>query len=344
MVKEAKCIVWDLDNTIWEGTLLESENVSLKPGIKEIIIDLDSKGILHSIASKNNYSDAMEKLNEFGLSEYFLYPQINWNPKSVSILRIQEKLNIGLDTIIFIDDESFERDEVVSVIPEIECIDAIELKKLLTLARLTPRFFTTDTQRRRVMYLEDQERDNDEKSFWGTREEFLGSLNMVLTISTATKEDLERALELTLRTNQLNSTGIIYSFDELLAYLNSDDHVILICELTDKYGSYGKIGLSLNQITEDSIHIKLLLMSCRVLSRGLGTVLLSNIMQQAKRNNLKLYADFKQTGKNKLMYMTYKFENFKEVSNDGENIILENDLSIVKSGPKFMTINTKWEI
>ena len=83
--KEVKCIVWDLDNTIWDGILLESGDVKLKPGIENIIKEFDSRGILHSIASKNNYDDAMEKLKQFNLDKYFLYSQINWNAKSSSI-------------------------------------------------------------------------------------------------------------------------------------------------------------------------------------------------------------------------------------------------------------------
>src|SRR5579863_9689303 len=83
-----KCVVWDLDNTLWDGVLLEDEQVSLRPGVLEVIKTLDSRGILHSIASKNDRAAAMNKLAEFGLSEYFLYPQINWNSKAASVREI----------------------------------------------------------------------------------------------------------------------------------------------------------------------------------------------------------------------------------------------------------------
>src|SRR5678815_3970601 len=112
--KEVKCVVWDLDNTIWNGTLLESDVVRLKPKVADVIRELDSRGILQSIASKNNYEDAMTKLSELAIEQYFLYPEIHWNPKSESISNIQRNMNIGIDTILFIDDQPFERDEVSS--------------------------------------------------------------------------------------------------------------------------------------------------------------------------------------------------------------------------------------
>ena len=80
--KPVKCVVWDLDDTLWSGTLLEDGAVSLRSTVAEIVKVLDSRGILHSIASKNDHDQAMGQLEKFGLAEYFLYPQINWNSKA----------------------------------------------------------------------------------------------------------------------------------------------------------------------------------------------------------------------------------------------------------------------
>lgn len=107
-----KCVVWDLDNTLWTGVLLEDTRVSLRPEVPGILRALDERGILHSIASRNDRAIAMEKLREFGLGEYFLWPQINWNPKSDSIRAIADNLRLGLDTFAFIDDQPFELAEV----------------------------------------------------------------------------------------------------------------------------------------------------------------------------------------------------------------------------------------
>ncbi|MBL6449327.1 HAD-IIIC family phosphatase [Fulvivirga sp. 29W222] len=343
--KEVKCIVWDLDNTIWEGVLTEPEDVKLKPGLIEVIKELDRRGILHSIASKNNYEDAWEQLKTFGISEYFLYPEIHWDTKSGSISRIRENLNIGIDTIVFIDDQPFERDEVSSVHTEVETFDAVDFKSLIENPRFLPRFITEDSGRRRLMYQEEMVRKKDEEGYKGPQEGFLATLNMEFAISEAKEEDLQRAVELTERTNQLNATGRTYSYEELQSYMTSDGHKLYICELTDKYGSYGKIGLALVEITEGHWHLKMMLMSCRVLSRSVGTVLMTYIMNQAKSEGKKLRADFKQTDRNKMMYVTYRFSNFSELENDGQgNIVFENDLTQIQPFPHYIKVELPEDI
>ena len=107
-----KCVVWDLDNTLWEGILQEGDNIVLKEEAAAVIKELDKRGILQSVSSKNDYESAKEKLEEFGLWEYFIYPQINWNPKSEAIETIAKSINIGIDTLAFVDDQEFEREEV----------------------------------------------------------------------------------------------------------------------------------------------------------------------------------------------------------------------------------------
>lgn len=337
--KEVKCVVWDLDNTVWEGTLLESESVQLKPQIKDIIIELDRRGVLNSIASKNNYEDAINKLKEFGLAEYFLFSEIHWDSKSGSIERIRENLNIGIDTLFFVDDQPFERDEVQSEHAEVETFDALDYLTLLDHHRLKPKFITKDSNRRRLMYKEEQVRKSDEEKYEGPKEEFLASLDMEFSILEAQPEDLERAVELTERTNQLNATGRTYAYDELTTYMNSASHKLYICELKDKYGSYGKIGLALIEITDENWHLKIILMSCRVLSRSVGSVLMIYIMNQAKADGKTLLADFKQTDRNKMMYVTYRFSNFSELENDGNgNIVFSNDLAQIQPYPHYLKL------
>ena len=337
--KEIKCVIWDLDHTVWDGILLEADDVKLKPGLVEVLKTLDSRGILHSIASRNEYEFALEKLKELGVDKYFLYPEINWNAKSVSVGNIQRNLNIGMDAIMFIDDQPFEREEVKDAHPDITCIDAVEYLKLPELKRLNPRFITDDSQRRRLMYMDDIKRKVEEEEFQGPPEAFLSSLNMKFVIHDAKEEDLQRAEELTIRTNQLNATGRTYDYDELNAFRVSDQYKLLVCELTDKYGSYGKIGLALIEVKEDCWHLRLMLMSCRVMNRGVGSVLMSHIMQESKKDGKKLLADFKHTKRNRMMYVSYKFANFKEASKDDEgNILFENDLSMIQPFPHYIDV------
>ncbi len=337
--KEIKCVVWDLDNTLWDGVLLESGQVRLKKNIPEIIETLDKRGILHSIASKNSFDDASKKLKEFGVEHYFLYPEINWNAKSVSLENIQKNLNIGMDSMLFIDDQVFEREEVQSVHKAVTCLDASKYLNLPAHPRLNPTLITEDSRRRRLMYLEEMQRNRKEENFQGPQEQFLESLDMEFLISEAHEEDLKRAEELTVRTNQLNTTGQTYSYEELNRFRISDSHKLLVCELNDTFGSYGKIGLALVEMTETHWHLKLLLMSCRVMSRGVGTVLLSHIMQQAKSEEKRLLADFKKTDRNRMMYITYKFANFKEYSSNRNGIsLLENNLSRIQPFPPYIDV------
>lgn len=343
MNSEIKCIVWDLDNTIWDGVLLENSSVTLKAGITEIIKELDSRGILHSIASKNSFNHAIEKLNEFKITEYFLFPEVNWNAKSISISNIQKKLNIGKDSLMFIDDDVYERDEVKFVHPEVTCIDASEYSSLLQNAQLLCKYTTEDAQRRRLMYIEDMKRKEYEESFNGSSERFLASLDMKFIISEAREEDLIRVMELTERTHQLNTTGYTYGYEELKHFSTSNNHKLLVCELIDRYGSYGKIGLAMVEVKEEHYHLRLLLMSCRVMSRGVGTILLSYIMQMAKEEGKTLLADFKKTDRNKMMYVTYMFANFKEISTSNNGItMLENDLSQIQKIPPFIKVETAY--
>lgn len=333
---KVKCVVWDLDNTIWNGTLSENGNVVLKEGIEDIIETLDNRGILQSIASKNHDDQAMDKLKAFNLDQYFLYPQINWNSKSSSMKKIADALNISIHALAFIDDQPFEREEVRFNYPHIVCIDALDVGSILELPELNPEFVTEDSKVRRFMYLAEIERNAQEETFIGTQEAFLKSLEMVLTISPLKSEDLKRAEELTVRTNQLNTTGYTYSYEELDALRKLESHKLLIASLSDKYGSYGKIGLILMECHPDKWVLKLFLMSCRVISRGIGTVILNHMIKMAKEEGVRLLGEFVDNDVNRMMYITYKFSGFKEWEERGHVKILENDFSHIQETPDYV--------
>jgi predicted enzyme involved in methoxymalonyl-ACP biosynthesis len=112
--------------------------------------------------------------------------------------------------------------------------------------------------------------------------------------------------------------------------------------MKDRYGAYGKIGLALIEITEEYFYLRLFLTSCRVMSLGIGTVLLSYIMKEAKKSDKKLRADFINTGRNRMMYVTYIFANFKKVeSTDCGGIVLENDMSVIQEFPSYINVSVR---
>lgn len=338
-IRTIKCVVWDLDNTLWDGTLIEDTQVALRTSVIEIIKTLDARGILHSIASKNDYATAMQKLQDLGIAEYFLYPQISWNTKSTAIAAIAKSINIGRDTLAFVDDQSFERDEVSHVYPEVLCLDSAEMDHMLELPEMNPRFITEDSAQRRLMYMSDIQRNQAEQEYVGPTEEFLATLHMTFSITSAREEDLQRAEELTMRTHQLNTTGYTYSYDELNAFRLSPDYQLLIAGLDDKYGSYGKIGVALLHCTTDCWTLKLLLMSCRVMSRGVGNVMIGHIMRQAKEAGVKLRAEFVPNEKNRMMLITYKLGGFREVDRQDNILIFEHDLTTIAPVPPYVTLN-----
>jgi FkbH-like protein len=334
-----KCVIWDLDNTLWDGVLLEDSRVELRPEIPEILKTLDERGILQSVSSKNDYQAALAKLEEFGIAAYFLYPQINWNPKSEAVRTIVQSLNIGMDTIAFIDDQVFEREEVKYALPEVRTIDAGEIPNLLAMPAMHPKFITEDSKLRRLMYQSDIRRNREEEAFNGPQEEFLAQLNMVFTIAPVTAGDLQRAEELTVRTHQLNTTGYTYSYEELDRLRQSDRHKLLIASLEDKFGTYGKIGLVLIECREAIWTIKLLLMSCRVMSRGVGSVLINYLMNLAKLHQVRLQAEFVPTDRNRMMYVTYKFAGFKEIEERENWVVFENSLERIQPFPDYIKLN-----
>ncbi len=333
-----KCVVWDLDNTLWDGVLLEDENVTLRPHVVATIEALDKRGILHSIASKNDHDSAVAKLTEFGLQEYFLYPEINWNAKSSSLEAIAKSLNIGLDTFAFVDDQPFERDEVSHMLPQVLCIDGANLPDLLAMPELTPRFITPESALRRNMYLSDMVRSEAERDYTGANDAFLAQLKMAFTIKRAGEEDLQRAEELTMRTNQLNTTGYTYSYQELNELRQDDNHLLLVSSLTDRYGTYGTIGLALVEKGSDAWTVKLLLMSCRVMSRGVGTIMMNYLMMLAKEAGVPLRAEFVSNGRNRMMLITYRLGGFQQVDEQGDLLILENDLSNIQPFPDYVDV------
>lgn len=336
--KKIKCVIWDLDNTLWDGILSEGDKTEMRPSIRKVLYELDKRGILQSVCSKNDYAPAMRRLQDLGISDLFLYPQISWDPKSTGIRRIKDKLNIGFDSLAFIDDQAFEREEVSHHLPEVVCIDAAKGELIPDDPMFQPRFITADSSQRRVMYQADRLRNEIQDEFEGTEEEFLKTLDMKFYVARVCQDDLMRAEELTVRTHQLNSTGVTFSYEELDRLSHRDDYLLLIASLTDKYGDYGKIGLAVIEKGQAEWQLKLLLMSCRVMSRGVGTVLLNLIKRKAKESGKGLVACFIPNDRNRIMKITYQLAGFHKTHQDGEMEILRANLDKAIVYPDYISI------
>jgi FkbH-like protein len=296
--KKIKCVVWDLDNTLWDGILVEDgpDQLRLKAGIADVIRTLDQRGILLSIASKNNPEDALQVIKKFQLEEYFLCPQISWKPKSEGIKAIAQQLNIGRDSILFIDDSEFELREVNSVCPEVRVLNAEHYRTLLDRSECKVPV-TAESQERRKLYQVEANRQTVAQSFSNDYMAFLRHCQIQLTVRPMTDENLERVHELTQRTNQMNFSGNRYSREVLKNLLASPylDTFVLSCE--DRFGSYGVIGFSIVDRREPRMTD--LMFSCRIQSKRIEHAFLASVIRRYVAETGKdFYADYRKTPRN----------------------------------------------
>ncbi|GAB3878319.1 HAD-IIIC family phosphatase [Kibdelosporangium lantanae] len=307
-----KCVVWDLDNTLWKGILVEDDDVILNDLVHETIVGLDARGVLQAVSSKNDHEPAWQRLEELGVAEYFVAARIGWGPKSTSVREIADELNFALNTVAFVDDQPAERAEVAFHLPDVRCYPAEAIPDLLSLTEFTPTTVTVDSRRRRQMYQANVLRKAEQESFTGPSEEFLRSLELVMEISRATEDDLSRMEELTLRTSQMNATGVHYSDADLRALLDDPRHEVLAVTMTDRFGSHGAVGVALLETGPEAWHLKLLATSCRVVSFGAGATILNWLVSEAAAAGAHLVADFRPTARNRIMEVAYRFAGFTD--------------------------------
>ncbi|WP_150243256.1 HAD-IIIC family phosphatase [Nocardiopsis quinghaiensis] len=307
-----KCLVWDLDNTLWKGTLLEGDELLLADEVRDVVVELDSRGVLQSVASKNDHDLAWARLEELGIAEYFVLPRIGWGPKSESVRVIADRLNFAQGAVAFIDDQPAERAEVRFSLPDVRCYMAEQAASLPELPEFSPSVVTVDAQRRRRMYQAGFAREEARTDFTGPDEAFLRSLELVMGIGRAGGEDLSRVEELTVRTSQMNATGVHYSDATLRSLLSDPGHEVLVVTLTDRFGPHGAVGVVLLEKHATVWHLKLLATSCRVVSFGAGTAILNWLVDQAARRGVHLVADFRPTERNRMMEIAYRFAGFTE--------------------------------
>lgn len=291
---QAKCVVWDLDNTLWQGTLLESDDVRLTDGVVELLRSLDERGILLSVASKNDYDLAIAKMMELGIEQYMLYPQIGWGQKSEFLKVIAEKLNISLDSFVFVDDNSFELAEVAGAVPGVTCIDAREMATLAAHPRLQGGT-SEEARRRRLLYREAMVRDEHAREFGSDYFSFLRSCGMHLRILPYSPDYYERLCELVQRTNQLNFSGRKYKREEIQPLLDDKATDKWLLECWDNFGSYGIVGCGVISRGLGAVKIEDFMLSCRVQGKFVEQAFFEAVLRD---QNERLYVNFRDTGRN----------------------------------------------
>jgi methoxymalonate biosynthesis protein len=311
-----KCLIWDLDNTLWQGTVAERDEVVLSDAVRKVVVGLDERGILQSVASRNDFEHAWSRLEKLGVAEYFVVPRIGWSAKSGMVREIAEELAFAVSAVAFIDDMPAERAEVSYHLPEVRCYPAERAAELLELPEFTPAAVTADGRRRRQMYQAAARREVARSEFAGPDEDFLRTLGLVLRIGRATDEEITRVEELTLRTSQLNATGVHYSDAALRSLLADDAHEVLVVTLDDRFGGYGAVGVLLIEKFERVWNLKLLATSCRVVFSGAGAVVLRWLTDAAAGAGVHLVADFRRTDRNRMAEVAYGFAGFRAADCD----------------------------
>jgi FkbH-like protein len=276
---QVKCIVWDLDNTLWDGILVEdgAEKLKLKPEIVDVIRELDRRGILQSVASKNNFDEAMAVLGSNGISDYFVHPQISWAPKGEAMKVIAKKLNIGMDTLMLVDDSDFELVQVQSACAGVRVLRAERYRELTSLP-LCQAPVTEESANRRKMYQQEAVRESIAESFAGDYLAFLADCNIEMDIEHLSAGNMERVHELTQRTNQMNFSGTRYERRvlEQIATTPYLDTYVISCR--DRFGSYGIVGFSIVDSREPCMTD--LMFSCRVQAKRVEHAFLAYLLKR----------------------------------------------------------------
>lgn len=281
---KVKCVAWDLDNTLWEGVIGDDggDNVIPYKASIQLIKDLDERGIIQTIVSKNTEKVAWEKIESLGLCDYFLYPAINWGRKSQSLKCIAKELNINIDTFAVIDDSIFERNEIKTNLPQVRVFDVTEIPNIL----LLPEFdmpITEATKKRRESYLSEYKRKNISANWDGDYDSFLISCNIELEIfKPETNDEKERCLELISRSNQYNISGIRYDKEEFYNLLNSYSHDCYAFKVKDDFGDYGIVGFASFKKEALNYNLNDFVMSCRVALKKIERAFFSAIIDKYK--------------------------------------------------------------
>lgn len=311
---KVKCVVFDLDNTIWHGTILEHDKVTLNESILKIIKFLDKQGILLSIASKGNEEIALKKLEEFGILEYFLYPQINWNDKYESLLVISNTLNINVNSLAFVDDDKYELKQVSLKLKDVLCLKDSELSDFIESLKSNKDYYSIEDQYRRKYYIADKKFRDDRDNYLDNINMFFSQIKMNINIDVLKIEDMPRAIQLINKTSKLNSIGKILTqnqFEHLL-----DKSIGFKINYKDIYGDYGNIGTIILENRNNTYNFKLVVFSCRTISRNICSYILLYIIKNLKYKNQNIFVRFNYIKSNGILLLYLEKCGFSKYNDD----------------------------
>lgn len=299
-----KCLVMDCDNTLWNGILGE-EGAFVREedrDFQKYVLNLHDRGIILALCSKNNEKDVLEFIKnspDMILKESHLSTwQINWEDKASNLKRIAADLNIGLDSMVFVDDSLFERDFISQSIPEVTVVPDHSTHHLDGLFdSLT---FSEEDKNKTEMYRADKERKEMAKSFPSVQD-YLKSLDMVATIETATQSEVSRISQLTQKTNQFNLTVRRYTEEQIVSFIEWDNSDVIYLRLKDKFSDLGLVGVAIVLYYDNEAVIDTLLLSCRAFGRNAEDVLLTEVINRAVSRGIRtIIGNYSPTAKNKI--------------------------------------------
>ncbi len=336
-----KCIVLDLDNTLWGGIIGEDGLKGIKlsntsPGIEYVdfqrdLLGLYNRGVILALCSKNNYDDAIKVFQEHPYQvlkeEHFAAMRINWQDKATNIAELAKEINIGLDSIVFFDDNPVERALVSQAHPEVLVVEMPKNPRLFreTLENLNVfdvLSLTKEDMTRGEMYAGKRKRAQLEQSVESI-EDFLRTLDLRVKIQPVDDFDTPRVVQLIGKTNQFNLTTRRYTDAEVRQFREDKDAIVYSMAVADKYGDEGVVGVAIVKINGDDWLIDSLLMSCRVIGRSVETALLARIVADARAAKAKrIIGEYIPTKKNPPAADLYEKHGFeKSAESDGNETI-----------------------
>ena len=236
--EDIKLIIWDLDDTFWQGIFTEGEISIPKQNIQFLRDTLDM-GIIHSICSKNDFSSIKEKLLKDGLWDFFVFPSIDWTPKGARVKGILESMRLRAENVIFIDDNTQNLEEVKHYCPAISILAAQDIPLLIAQVQNLEK---KDIQHKRLKQYHQMERKEQARIDYKSNEDFLYSCNIQVEINKDCLTELDRIHELVMRSNQLNYTKYRQSKEDLRSLIEKDDVLSGYVHVQDKFGDYGLVG------------------------------------------------------------------------------------------------------